>query len=157
MKCENTSYSAMLYIAESIPPPESIPPIPELYPTQFHSIPELHPTQFHSISESISTIPVNSIRFRNRWNWFRILNWAELVGIPSSSGIAGTDSGLGILSIASSLIQFRNWWNWFRNCWVLIAPIPGLNGIDLDGIPESMELIPQCSTSRNRMTALTCK
>jgi hypothetical protein len=38
-------------------------------------------------------------------------------------------------------------------------PIPELNGIELDAIPESMELIPgvesipQCSTSRNRMTA----
>ena len=37
---EQSSYSAMLNIAESIPPPESIPPIPELHPTQFRSIPE---------------------------------------------------------------------------------------------------------------------
>jgi hypothetical protein len=46
---ENTSYSAMLNIAESIPHPESIPPIPELHPTQFNSIPE-----------SLLSIPRNS-------------------------------------------------------------------------------------------------
>jgi hypothetical protein len=40
LNSENTSYSAMLNIAESIPPMESIPPIPELHPTQFHAIPE---------------------------------------------------------------------------------------------------------------------
>ncbi len=57
------------------------------------------------------------------------------MGIPRNSGIARTDSGSGILGIASSLIQFRN-------CWELIAPISEFNGIELDGIPESVELIP---------------
>ena len=59
----------MLNIAESIPPPESIPSIPELHPTQFHSIPEsllLIPRnsgthfndtcQFHAIPESLELI-----------------------------------------------------------------------------------------------------
>jgi hypothetical protein len=52
----------------------------------------------------------------------------------------------------------------FAICERFRYPIPELNGIELDGIPESMELIPgaesipQCSTSRNRMTArLLCK
>jgi hypothetical protein len=66
---------------------------------------------------------------------FRIRNWTALVGIPRNSGIARTDAGSGILGIASNLIQFRN-------CWELIATIQELNGIELDGIPESVELIP---------------
>ena len=61
---EQSSYSAMLNIAESIPPPESIPPIPELHPTQFHSIPESllliprNSAEFRPIPESLELIPI---------------------------------------------------------------------------------------------------
>lgn len=94
MKPEQSSYSAMCNIAESIPSQESIPPIPgtpELDQNWIHvipesilpipGIPELAQTWIHVIPESIPPVPGipelgraripsdSGISYRNRVEW----------------------------------------------------------------------------------------
>ena len=103
---ENPSYSAMLNIAESVPLPESIPPIPELEQTKTPSDSGInsnnseefrnHFYRFRPIPISIPPIPRNSARFRNR------LCFALL---PLLLLIIATDSGADFPELVSTRNQ----------------------------------------------------
>jgi hypothetical protein len=86
----------MLNIAESIPLPESIPPIPELHPTQFHSIPEsllliprdsgIHfngTCQFHATPELLTDIHTLTFAIRKQFRY--AISDPELDGISRNS------------------------------------------------------------------------
>ncbi|CAF0948853.1 unnamed protein product [Adineta ricciae] len=95
---ENTSYSAMLHIWESVPHTESVPTIPEFTRsnsgihthnyTEFLPIPELHPlpSPSHIISPIHDRIPFTE--FRNSVIPGIARNSVEFLPIPTDSGIA---------------------------------------------------------------------
>jgi hypothetical protein len=141
----------MLNSLESVPPQESIPLISELNQTRTPSdsgiphpirvvirsirdtriIIELVNPEFLAILESLPILEFDKIlRNSQRFQFYSVPKFR--------CRIIRIDSGIT-----------RNWWNSFRN-WMVFR---------FDPIPESMELIPgselipQCSTSRNRMTA----
>jgi hypothetical protein len=136
---ENTSYSAMLNIAELVPPPESVP---ILFDSTIHGIPS-DSVQFHF--DSIPGIPyrnrslpsptcivlwskvspqyVDEILVRNSGNWLD----------PESVEVAGIEPNSGIERNSWESVRFHRdgisgiGWNWSRNVqhrrigWLLTA------------------------------------
>ena len=111
----------MLNIAESIPPPESIPPIPEFHPTQFRSIPE-----------SVLLIPRNSgIHFNDTCQFHAIPESLELIPDPEFHSDTHT-----LTFTFAICVRFR-----------YLIPDPELDGIsgnsaEFRPMPDSLELIP---------------
>jgi hypothetical protein len=104
---ENTSYSAMLNIPESVPLRNWFRPVPELIPTSSGIDSDQFRNSLNWVEEELEGIPSNSGRFRNRSTlhvhqaitclqsiWFRYgipriesrRHWKEFLGIPSDSG-----------------------------------------------------------------------
>jgi hypothetical protein len=121
---ENTSYSTMLHIAESVPPQELIPAVPELGRIRILSdsgIPSDSASEWslcYCLSLFLAIAFNSGTEFREfsqtgiERNWTKwnetARNWTECHhdSIPGIPGIDGTDSGAGTDSAMSNIAEY---------------------------------------------------